>query len=84
MNLLRHQTFRREEDVRESFQRLHPLRIATMHARLLTQDDEVFLSVEVKRIPLWALVVLTLYSSGSDPPALEVLPTHSSDCDPPR
>ncbi len=43
-------TFRREEDVRESFQRLHPLRIATMHARLLTQDDELFLSVEVKRI----------------------------------
>jgi len=33
---------------------------------------------------MWALVVLTLYSSGSDPPALEVLPTHSSDCDPPR
>jgi hypothetical protein len=52
VNLLRHQTFRREEDVRESFQRLHPLRIATMHARLLTQDDEVFLSVEVNRIPL--------------------------------
>lgn len=23
---------------------------------------------------LWALVILTLYSSGSDPPALEVLP----------
>lgn len=35
-------------------------------------------------IVVWALVVLTLYSSGSDPPALEVLPTHSSDCDPPR
>lgn len=38
----------------------------------------------IKITQVWALVVLTLYSSGSDPPALEVLPTHSSDCDPPR
>lgn len=39
---------------------------------------------ELESCGVWALVVLTLYSSGSDPPALEVLPTHSSDCDPPR
>lgn len=42
--------FQREESVRESFQRLHPLRLATMHARLLSQDDELFLYVEVRRL----------------------------------
>ncbi len=42
--------FGREEDVRESFQRLFPVRIATMHARLITQDDELLLLVETKRI----------------------------------
>lgn len=42
--------FQREECVRESFQRLHPLRVATMHARLLSQDDELFLYVEVRRL----------------------------------
>ncbi len=42
--------FVRPENVRETFQRLHPLRIDTMHARLITQDDELFLFVEVKRI----------------------------------
>lgn len=42
--------FGREEDVRESFQRLYPVRIATMHARLITQDDELLLLVETKRV----------------------------------
>lgn len=42
--------FVRQENVRESFQRLHPLRIDTMHARLITQDDELFLFVEIKRL----------------------------------
>jgi hypothetical protein len=42
--------FGREEDVRESFQRLFPVRIATMHARIITQDDELLLLVETKRI----------------------------------
>lgn len=42
--------FGRVESVRESFQRLHPLRLATMHARLLSQDDEIYLYVEVKRL----------------------------------
>jgi hypothetical protein len=42
--------FRRAESVRESFQRLYPLRIATMHARSISQDDELFLYVEVKRL----------------------------------
>ncbi len=31
--------FGRPEDVRESFQRLHPIRLDTMHARPITQDD---------------------------------------------
>jgi len=42
--------FRREEFVRESFQRLYPIRICTMHARLITQDDELYLYVETKRV----------------------------------
>lgn len=42
--------FGRSEDVRESFQRLFPIRIATMHARLITNDDELLLHVETKRI----------------------------------
>ena len=36
--------------VEESFRRLRPIRLATMHARLITQDDELFLYVETKRI----------------------------------
>jgi hypothetical protein len=35
--------FRRPENVRESFQRLHPIRLDTAHARLITQDDELLL-----------------------------------------
>ena len=42
--------FRRLEDVRESFQRLHPIRLDTMHARPITQDDELLLYVEVRRL----------------------------------
>jgi hypothetical protein len=50
--------FRRPESVRESFQRLYPLRLSVMHARLISQDDELLLFVEVKRI-LKAIGVLT-------------------------
>ena len=42
--------FNRPESVRESFQRLHPIRLDTMHARLITQDDQLLLRVEVKRL----------------------------------
>jgi hypothetical protein len=42
--------FGRPEDVRESFQRLYPVRIATMHARIITLDDEMLLIVETKRL----------------------------------
>ena len=42
--------FRRLEDVRESFQRLHPIRMDAMHARPITQDDELLLYVEVRRL----------------------------------
>ena len=42
--------FERRESVRESFQRLHPIRRDTMHARPITQDDELLLYVETKRL----------------------------------
>lgn len=42
--------FGRPEDVRESFQRLFPVRIATMHARFVTLDDELLLRVETRRV----------------------------------
>lgn len=42
--------FRRTTFVQESFQRLYPIRICTMHARMITQDDEIYLCVEIKRI----------------------------------
>jgi hypothetical protein len=42
--------FRRAEFVNESFQRLYPIRICTMHARIITQDDELYLFVEIKRL----------------------------------
>jgi hypothetical protein len=42
--------FRRPENVRESFQRLHPIRLDTMHSRPITQDDELLLYVEVRRL----------------------------------
>jgi len=42
--------FGRPESVRESFQRLYPIRLDTMHARPITQDDELLLYVETKRL----------------------------------
>jgi hypothetical protein len=42
--------FHRQENVRESFQRLHPIRVDTMHARPITQDDELLLYVEARRL----------------------------------
>ena len=42
--------FGRLEDVRESFQRLCLIRLDTMHARLITQDDELLLYVEARRL----------------------------------
>ncbi len=42
--------FVRPESVRESFQRLHPIRLDVAHARFITQDDELLLCVEVKRL----------------------------------
>lgn len=42
--------FRRQESLRESLQRLYPLRIATMHSRLISHDDQLFLIVEIKRL----------------------------------
>ena len=42
--------FDRPESVRESFQRLYPIRLDTMHARPITQDDELLLYVETQRL----------------------------------
>ena len=42
--------FTRPESVRESFQRLHPIRLDIAHSRLITQDDELLLRVEAKRL----------------------------------
>ena len=42
--------FGRQEYLREAFQRLHPIRVDTMHARPITQDDELLLYVEVRRL----------------------------------
>jgi hypothetical protein len=42
--------FHRPTFVLESFQRLFPIRICTMHARMITQDDEFYLYVETKRV----------------------------------
>jgi hypothetical protein len=42
--------FRRQENVRESFQRLFPIRLCTMHARIITQEDEIYLYAETMRI----------------------------------
>ena len=42
--------FKRPESVRESLQRLYPIRLDTMHARPITKDDELFLYVETKRL----------------------------------
>lgn len=42
--------FVRPESVRESFQRLYPVRLAVMHARPITQDDELLLRAEAVRL----------------------------------
>ena len=42
--------FGRPESLRESLQRLYPIRLDTMHARLITQDDELLLYVETRRL----------------------------------
>lgn len=42
--------FRRQENMRESFQRLFPVRIATMHARVVSPDDRLLLLVETRRL----------------------------------
>ena len=58
--------FERREDVRESFQRLYPIRLDTMHARFVSQDDELLLYVEVKRI-MRAIKDLASAGDGSPP-----------------
>jgi hypothetical protein len=42
--------FKRPESVRESFQRMYPIRVDTMHARLITHEDKLFLEVEIIRL----------------------------------
>lgn len=42
--------FVRSESLRESLFRLYPVRLCTMHSRGITQDDELYLYVETKRI----------------------------------
>jgi hypothetical protein len=42
--------FGRKEDVQESFLRLQPVRIATMHSRVVTKEDQLLLLVEAKRV----------------------------------
>lgn len=42
--------FVRKSSIQESFQRLYPIRTCAMHARLITQDDELYLFVETTRI----------------------------------
>ena len=43
-------TFVRKQSIQESFVRLFPIRLAAMHARIITQDDELYLHVETRRI----------------------------------
>lgn len=42
--------FRRQESVREAFQRLYPIRLATMHARFVTKEDELYVVAEATRL----------------------------------
>ena len=42
--------FKKIESVRESLQRLYPIRLATMHARIVTKEDKLYLNAEVKRL----------------------------------
>ena len=40
----------RPEDTRESLQRLYPVRLASIHARIINTDDILLLMVETKRV----------------------------------
>ncbi|WP_140987138.1 Swt1 family HEPN domain-containing protein [Asticcacaulis tiandongensis] len=42
--------FVRPEDVRESFNRMHPVRNADMHARIITPDDLMLITFETQRL----------------------------------
>ena len=42
--------FRRKSLVQESFQRLYPIRVCTMHSRIITHDDELYLLSETLRL----------------------------------
>jgi hypothetical protein len=42
--------FKRPEDIQKAFSRLHPIRLCTMHARIITNDDQLLLRVETQRI----------------------------------
>ena len=42
--------FDRQDSVCESFQRLYLVRLDTMHARPITQDDKMLLHVETRRL----------------------------------
>ena len=42
--------FKNKDSIQESFHRLYPIRLCTMHARVITQDDELYLHAETKRI----------------------------------
>ena len=44
------QYFGRPEDIRESLQRLYPVRLASIHARIINTDDILLLMVETKRV----------------------------------
>ena len=48
--------FKRQESVRESFQRLYPIRLVTMHGRFVTKEDELYVLAESMRL-LSAIVV---------------------------
>ena len=44
------QFFGRKTLVQESLQRLYPVRVCTMHSRIITQADELYLYAETKRL----------------------------------
>lgn len=45
-----HEVFKRQESVRESFNRLGPIRICVMHSRPITKTELIFASAEVTRL----------------------------------
>jgi hypothetical protein len=44
------QTFKRQEAVREAFNRLRPIRIVVAHMRILTSEEHMLLNLEVRRL----------------------------------